>query len=65
MAICARWDSRSKYLDEVDELIIPFHGKADNLVEFLEYHKHQRIIIDVREDWKNFYGVILAPIYEE
>ena len=65
MAICARWDSRSKYLDVVDELIIPFHGKVDNLTDFLERHKHQRIIIDVRDDWKNFYGTILTPVYEK
>lgn len=65
MAFCARWDSRSKYLDQIDELIIPFHGKADRLLEFLEEHKKQRIILDIKDDWKDFYGTILQPIGEE
>ena len=65
MAFCARWDSRSKYLNEIDELIIPFHGKVDNLAEFLKEHKQQRIIVDIRDEWKNFYGTILVPIYKK
>lgn len=65
MALCARWDSRSKYLNEVDELIIPFHGTIDKLSDFLTEHQKQRIILDIREDWKEFYGAILEPIVAE
>ena len=62
MAFCARWDSRSKYLNEIDELIIPFHGQVDKLVDFLEEHKNQRIILDIKDDWKEYYNAILQPI---
>lgn len=65
MAFCARWDSRSKYLDKIDELIIPFHGTTDTLTSFLEEHKHQRIILDIKDEWKNFYKTILEPISEQ
>ena len=65
MAFCARWDSRSKYLNEVDELIIPFHGTTEQLSVFLKEHANQRIILDIKEEWKSFYGAILEPIIKE
>jgi len=64
MAFCARFDSRSRYLYDIDELIIPFHEKKDSLPEFLQAHSKQRIIIDVKENWKDFYGKILQPIFK-
>ena len=65
MAFCARWDSRSKYLDQIDELIIPFHGQTEQLGEFLEKHAKQRIILDIKDDWKTYYGTILRPVGEK
>lgn len=62
MAFCARYDGRSQYLFDIDELIIPFHERKDNLAEFLEAHVNQRIIIDIKENWKEFYAAILQPI---
>lgn len=65
MAFAARWDSRSKYLNEIDELIIPFHGTTEKLTDFLEAHADQRIIVDIKEPWRNFFGAIFAPIGEK
>lgn len=65
MAFAARWDSRSKYLNEIDELIIPFHGTTEKLTDFLEAHADQRIIVDIKEPWRSFFGVIFAPIGEK
>lgn len=65
MAFAARWDSRSKYLNDIDELIIPFHGTTDKLTDFLEAHADQRIIVDIQEPWRSFFGVIFTPIGEK
>ena len=65
MAFAARWDSRSKYLNDIDELIIPFHGTTDKLTDFLDAHINQRIIIDIQEPWRSFFGAIFAPIGEK
>lgn len=65
MGFAARYDNRSKYLNEIDELIIPFHNRPDNLSEFLEAHANQRIIIDLKEGWKAFFGAIFIPIWEK
>ena len=65
MAFAARWDSRSKYLNDIDELIIPFHGTTDKLTNFLDAHINQRIIVDIQEPWRNFFGAIFAPIGEK
>lgn len=65
MAFCARYDSRSKYLDKIDEIIIPFHGTTDKLPEFLEQHANQRVIIDIKEPWKAFFTTIFIPIQEK
>ena len=65
MGFAARYDNRSKYLNEIDEIIIPFHDRPDNLSEFLEQHKDQRVIIDLREGWKPFYKVIFTAIWEK
>jgi len=65
MAFCARYDSRSKYLNEIDEIIIPFHGTTQNLPEFLEAHSNQRIILDIKEPWKAFFTTIFTPIAEK
>ena len=65
MAFCARFDSRSHYLYEIDEIIIPFHNRSDNLAEFLDAHQKQRVIVDVRDEWKNFYAAIFTPLVEK
>lgn len=65
MAFCARWDSRSKYLKDIDELIIPFHGTTDRLTDFLDEHINQRVILDIKEPWKPFFKAIFTPIREK
>ena len=65
MAFAARWDSRSKYLNDIDELIIPFHGTTDKLTDFLDAHIDQRVIVDIQEPWRNFFGAIFTPIGEK
>ena len=65
MAFAARWDSRSKYLNDIDELIIPFHGTTDKLTDFLDAHIDQRVIVDIQEPWRSFFGAIFAPIGEK
>ena len=65
MGFCARYDSRSQYLDQIDELIIPFHDGVENLAEFLTEHSHQRVILDIKSEWRPFFGAILTPIWAE
>lgn len=65
MAFCARYDNRSKYLNEIDEIIIPFHDSDNNLAEFLDAHSKQRVIVDIKGDWRPFFAAIFTPIAEK
>ena len=65
MAFCSRYDSRSEYLFDVDEIIIPFHNSDKNLAEFIEAHSNQRVIIDVKDEWRSFFTAIFSPIVEK
>lgn len=49
MKYCVQYNSRFRHLKEIDEVILPYEGKGDNLVEFVNetFNKSQRIIIDV------------------
>lgn len=65
MAFCSRYDSRSKYLFDIDEIIIPFHDSDKNLMEFIEAHQNQRVIIDIKNEWRSFFTAIFLPIREK
>ena len=52
-SFCLNFKRERKYLDVVDEIIIKYHP-SENLLNFLNQHKNQRIILDI-EDKKAFF----------
>lgn len=57
-SFCLNFKKGRRYLDVVDQIIIKYHP-SENLLNFLNQHKNQRIILDI-EDAESFlknYGV--------
>lgn len=65
MAFSMRFDSQSKYLSKVDELIIDYHGELDTFEEFLEAHKDQRIVVALDKDFKPYQVALFEPFLEK
>lgn len=51
MAFCFKYKRDRQYMDQIDELIIKYHI-SNNLLDFLNEHKDQRIILDIQDAHK-------------
>lgn len=55
-----QYNRNFRYLKEIDEIILPYEEKGNNLISFIEetFDKKQRIIIDIIKEIKNFDKII-------
>lgn len=58
MAFCLNFKRGRRYLDVVDQIIIKYHP-SDNLLNFLNEHKDQRVILDIEnvQEFLDTFGI--------
>lgn len=53
MRYCIQFDNRNKHINDVDEIIIAWHGTDFRVRDFIEAHPEQRTILYISRDYIN------------